>query len=464
MSEDNARIERHTIFPIPLDQRHGRAGQLFTLWFGANMTVLTIVTGALATTIFGQSFASAALSILLGNLVGAIFMALHAAQGPQLGVPQMVQSRGQFGSVGAVFVVALVVFMYLGFFASNLVLGGQSLHAILPWFGEGSCLVVIGLASLAATIWGHDLIHLYTRLMTFVSGAALLLAGIWITFVTGLPAGFMALGSFTAAGFFGMLSVAALWQIAYAPYVSDYSRYLPPGTGPGQAFWASYWGCVIGSVLPMLLGAVIGTMVGDGDVLTGLVALTGPASTIIVILFALGVAASNAMNLYCGALASITLGQTVLPRWTPGSAARIVIAIALFSASILIGLVSEKNFLTNYTDFMALLLYVMVPWTAVNLVDFYLVRFGEYDVPSFFAADGGVYGRYNWPALLCYGAGILIQIPFIASDLYTGPIAALLGGVDVSWVVGLVVVSPVYYLLARRYLAAPLPVTAVGAG
>ncbi len=48
------RIEQHTIYPIPLDQRHGKARHLFTLWFGANMNVLTIVTGALATTVFGQ--------------------------------------------------------------------------------------------------------------------------------------------------------------------------------------------------------------------------------------------------------------------------------------------------------------------------------------------------------------------------------------------------------------------------
>ena len=94
------RIEQHTIYQIPLDQRHGKARHLFTLWFGANINVLTVVTGALATTLFGQSFLSGSVAILVGNLVGTIFMALHAAQGPRLGVPQMVQSRGQFGARG----------------------------------------------------------------------------------------------------------------------------------------------------------------------------------------------------------------------------------------------------------------------------------------------------------------------------------------------------------------------------
>ena len=134
MTDPAARIERHTIYPIPAAERHGRARDLFTVWFGSNIMVLTIVTGALATVRFQLSLLRGDFSaILIGNLVGGVFMALHAAQGPQLGVPQMVQSRGQFGSVGAIFVVALVVVMYIGFVASNLVLGGQSLHSIAGW-------------------------------------------------------------------------------------------------------------------------------------------------------------------------------------------------------------------------------------------------------------------------------------------------------------------------------------------
>src|SRR5579871_5600937 len=131
-----SRIEQHTIYQIPLDQRHGKARQLFTLWFGANLNILTVVTGALATTIFHQSFLSGVLAILLGNLIGTVFMALHAAQGPRLGVPQMVQSRGQFGAKGAGFVVVLVAFMYVGYAGTAFVTGGQSVHYILPALNE----------------------------------------------------------------------------------------------------------------------------------------------------------------------------------------------------------------------------------------------------------------------------------------------------------------------------------------
>jgi len=57
---------------------------------------------------------------------------------------------------------------------------------------------------------------------------------------------------------------------------------------------------------------------------------------------------------------------------------------------------------------------------------------------------------------------ILVQVPFIASNVYTGPIARALGGIDFSWIVGVVVVSAVYYFAVRsrvgsRPLAAIAP-------
>jgi NCS1 family nucleobase:cation symporter-1 len=88
----------------------------------------------------------------------------------------------------------------------------------------------------------------------------------------------------------------------------------------------------------------------------------------------------------------------------------------------------------------------LVPWTAVNLVDFYLVRHGDYVVEDFFKADGGRYGRVNWAAVICYLIGVGVQLPFmIIGTAYTGPMAKLLGDTDISFIVGLVVVSPLYY-------------------
>jgi NCS1 family nucleobase:cation symporter-1 len=450
MADQRARIEQHTIYPIPAAERHGRAGDLFTVWFGSNIMILTIVTGALATLRFQLSLFAAVVAILAGNLIGGVFMALHAAQGPQLGVPQMVQSRGQFGSVGANFVVTLVVVMYLGFVASNLVLGGQSLHSIAAGISDQAGIVLISLLSLAAAIYGYDLIHAYARWMTWVCGAALAAFFLWITVVHSLPSDIWQRGNTTFSGFLGMISVGALWQIAYAPYVSDYSRYMPADSGVRPTFWASYWGCVLGSVLPMLLGALLGLLVTDGNVVGGLARAVQPISILIVVVFSIGIGSTTAMNVYCGVLSSITVGQTFAPKWRAGASARIILSVIFMILALTMALLGAGNFMVNYENFLALLLCVMAPWTAVNLVDFYLVQHGRYDVQSFFAADGGVYGRYNATALFCYGFGILIQVPFLATDVYTGPIARACGGIDVSWLVAIAVVSPLYYGLASK--------------
>ena len=153
--------------------------------------------------------------------------------------------------------------MYVGFFASNLVLAGQSLNVLTSGISVDAGIVIVGAVSVVVTIFGYDLIHAYARVMTYLAGAALLLTFIWIVAVHGLGHGFGSFGHASVAGFLGTVTVAALWQIAYAPYVSDYSRYMPADTGARPAFWASYWGCSLGSILPMILGAMIGVSTGD---------------------------------------------------------------------------------------------------------------------------------------------------------------------------------------------------------
>ena len=49
MSRQDPLIENHTVDYVPLAERHGKARDLFTLWFSTNIAPLPIVTGAMAT-------------------------------------------------------------------------------------------------------------------------------------------------------------------------------------------------------------------------------------------------------------------------------------------------------------------------------------------------------------------------------------------------------------------------------
>src|SRR6202020_894432 len=129
--------------------------------------LLTIVTGGLAVTGFALPFLWAVSALLIVNLVGAVFMALHAAQGPTLGVPQMLQTRGQFGSLGSLLVIGIVIIMYAGFLASNLVVGAEALGSITPGFSDALGIALLSVLSVAGAIFGYDLIHSYARVMTY---------------------------------------------------------------------------------------------------------------------------------------------------------------------------------------------------------------------------------------------------------------------------------------------------------
>jgi NCS1 family nucleobase:cation symporter-1 len=199
----------------------------------------------------------------------------------------------------------------------------------------------------------------------------------------------------------------------------------------------------------MILGAVVGIAVKGGGLVHGLTLLLGAIAPLVLIVFSIGIASASAMNLYCGALSSLTFGQTLLPRWSPGPGARTVIVLVLGALSTGVAMLGRAEFLTSYEHFILFLLYVLVPWTAINLVDYYLLRHGVYDVESFFRRDGGIYGRVNGAAIFCYVLGIAVQLPFVDSAMYTGPAARAMGGIDLSWIVGLSVTAPVYYFLAR---------------
>ena len=61
-------------------------------------------------------------------------MAFHSAQGPQLGLPQMVQSRPQFGYVGALLVWLFAYVQYAGFNVFNTILARRGDEPHRPWF------------------------------------------------------------------------------------------------------------------------------------------------------------------------------------------------------------------------------------------------------------------------------------------------------------------------------------------
>ncbi|ANC03529.1 MULTISPECIES: purine-cytosine permease family protein [Pseudomonas] len=443
-------IEKHTIGYVPPEDRHGKVKDLFTLWFGGNIAPLPIVTGALGVQLFHLNLIWGIVAILVGHLVGGVLMALHSAQGPQMGIPQMIQSRAQFGTLGALLVVVIAGVMYIGFFASNIVLAGKSLHGVVESVPVPVGIVIGALGSGIIGIIGYRFIHVLNRIGTWVLGIGIVV-GFGYIFTHVQSDDFLTRGSFNISGWLATVSLAALWQIAFAPYVSDYSRYLPADVKVSSTFWTTYLGSALGSSLSFIFGAVAVLAIPAGmDTMDAVKLATGAIGPLMLVLFLLSVISHNALNLYGAVLSIITLVQTFAYRWIPTAKTRAVLSLIVLAACSVVAVFASSDFIGHFVDMVLVLLVVLVPWTAINLIDFYAIHKGEYDIQSIFKVDGGIYGRYNPQALIAYAVGIVVQIPFMNTPLYVGPVSEHINGADLSWLVGLAVTTPLYWWLASR--------------
>jgi purine-cytosine permease-like protein len=173
-----------------------------------------------------------------------------------------------------------------------------------------------------------------------------------------------------------------------------------------------------------------------------------PGFGAIVLIFAsLGLISVTALNMYGGSLTLISAIDSIR-KVRPTLTVRIV-TIAFTAVLSLVGaLAASENFLANFENFLLLVLYLFIPWTAVNLVDYFLVRRGHYAIAEIFNPHG-TYGRWGWRGIVSYLAGFAAMVPFFSTGLYTGPVAKALGGADLSLFIGLPVAGGLYWLLAR---------------
>src|SRR5258708_14497558 len=117
------------------------------------------------------------------------------------------------------------------------------------------------------------------------------------------------------------------------------------------------------------------------------------------------------------------------------------------TVSVWLDMLVRQNFHSDFSNFLLLMLYYLIPWTAVNLVDYFLIRHGDYSIPDIFKPKG-IYGALDWKGATAYVVGILVMIPFFSTTLYTGPVANALKGADITVLVGLPVSAVLYYILA----------------
>jgi purine-cytosine permease-like protein len=450
-------IETRSIDWVPENERHGKLWHQLPLWFLGNFQYFSIPIGFVGPSL-GLSLWWTIVAGTTGILTGTIFMAFHASQGPTLGLPQMIQSRAQFGYRGVIVALFATLFTYMAFNVADQVLMSEGLNGTFGWNADVVAIVTaIGAALLA--IYGHDWVHRVFRMLLYVLLPLMVIVTIGV--ITGHAGGApskVAYG-FTWTAFMAQFSTAAAYNITYAPYVSDYSRYLPKNTPRGGIIASVFAGASTPAIWLIALGAWFWIRLGATDGLVGLQTagnnVYGHLGSVTAFLSACALAATMGMNAYGGMLTTLT-GIDSFRTIRPTRAWRVVTIIVLAVLWYVIAKSITTNAVGAVYGSLTLMLYFLVPWTATNLIDFFFVRRGHYAITDLFRPNG-IYGVWAWRGLAAYGLGFAAEIPFMYvynlftfKTYYQGPFSKDLNNVDIAWIVGLIVTSVAYVLFTRN--------------
>lgn len=444
-------IEVRSIDWVPLADRHGKVGDQGRFWFLGNFHFFTIAIGFIGPSL-GLATLWTALAGALGIIIGTLFQAFHANQGAELGLPQMIQSRAQFGYRGVILPLAATLVTYLGFNVVDTVLITDGVSAMLGWNALALAIFVAALGAILA-IWGHDWLHHVFGLLFWLNlPLFLLLSGaVMLGMIGHAPPPEL---GFNFVAFFTEMAAGASYNITYATYVSDYSRYLPPNTPRHKVILSVFCGASFSAIWLIALGAWLATHIGGSD---ALVALTGAGNELFPGLGGLlalssiaALVATMGMNAYSGMLTVVTAIDSIR-KLRPTRRLRIQVILALSLVWLGLAQALGGNAIVALNATFVVMLYLLVPWTAINLTDYYFVRHGAYAVTHLFMPDG-IYGRWRREGLLAYAIGFCASLPFVViPEMVMGPMARLLGGIDVGWLVGLAATAIAYLTLTRNF-------------
>jgi len=410
--------------------------------------------------------------VVLGNIVGCAIFAAFTVMGHKTGVNQMVLSRSAFGRRGAYLPSLLTFLMTLGWIGVNTYFPVKIAVAILGQFGIGdtwltnfAVVTVVMIIQVLIGIYGFYAIRTFEKYTVPVTVVIMLIMSIlaWTRpgvvnwgHVTSLPP-----ADHFARLTLLMTAIGVGWGISWVTWASDYSRFVPRRVPSSAVFWYSYVGMFIPTVWLAILGATVASTTLDTDPAKMVSAVFGGVTSILVLLLVLhGPIATNILNVYSAALAALSMGLRV-------SRTAMALIAGIVGYLVTIYFVFQPSFAKAFDNWMISLLLWMSPWAGVILADFFIVRRSRIEVDELYKEPArSAYGDVNWGTIVAFVAGLVAgwSVEDGLVPALQGPISTrLLGGADLSWLVGIVVAGALYLALGRR--PAPLPVAgAVGSG
>jgi purine-cytosine permease-like protein len=456
------KVEHRGVDFIPHDERHSSPRNIFWIFIGANLCVALFVVGWLPVS-FGLGWWASLSSIIIGCALGATILVPVSVLGPLTGTNGPVSSGAFFGVVGRIIGSTIALLVNLGFYALSVWTGGAmvvlGLNKLIGLPADnlvlGASYAAVAIVSSVVAIYGHASMLLVERLMIPITGIVMLV-GVYVYaphFNAADVGGQYLLGGFWPTWLLAVTTTTVAVYL-YANSICDWTRYISfDRHSKGALLTATWTGSFLGLLLPLAFGAYVGIAMGrsDQDLVQGMVGLAPIGYLIpLVLMGSVGSLGQCTVLLYSSGLDFSSLFP-VLRRPVATLLLSVVALVFVFVGTMV------WNVEHSLVAFLQLLGVATASWIAVVVLGHVLCG-GSYDTHALQAFNrrekGGAYWHWNgwnWRGAAAFTIGTVVGLLFLDCGLYAGPFSALVGGVDISWLVALVLTGVIYWGAANMF-------------
>ena len=447
-------IEGFGIDTIPDADRTSTPWDMLRIQFGGANTFATVLLGTFPIA-FGLSFWQGVASVVLGVLVGTIFLMPMGIFGPRTGTNNAVSSGAHLGVRGRIAGSFLSLLTAIAFYSISVWVGGDALvGAFVKLFGATDSqglriglYALIGLIVVVVVVYGYQFMLFVNRIAVWLNTVLMLLAivafsGVFHPDFAGTPDK-LALGGFWPTFILSAL-IAMSNPISFGAFLGDWARYIPNGTSNAKLMLATL-GAQALTLIPFIFGVATMTLVTGGDYVVGLIgaAPTWYAYLIIVVAF-IGGLSTGTTSLYGTGLDF----SSVFPKLS-----RVQATIAIGSVAFVFIVVGRlfTDLLGAVNGFVGAIVVTTTPWMIIMAIGFWNRRgwYSNEDLQVFNRGKTG--GRYwfangvNWRAMAAWIIAAVLGLQFgYYPPVIVGVWSGVAGGIDLSLVVSIVVAAVLY--------------------
>ncbi|WP_426366341.1 cytosine permease [Streptomyces sp. E-08] len=452
-------IEQRGVDTIPEAERTSGPRDLMSILLGSNLCLGVIVFGWLPVS-FGLGFWASVTSVVAGTLVGVAVTAPLALVSLRTATNLSTSSGAFFGVRGRLVGSVVGLLLSLGYTALTLWIGGDVMVGTLarliglPTGGAAHAAVyaVLAACTVVGAVYGYRLLLRLSKALAVVMTVLLAvgLAAYAGDFTTAaVPDTPYLLGSFWPTWLLAAVAAGLSGPVAFITLLGDYTRYVSPERYSARTVWrATCLGLTVGLLVPQLFGTFTALAARGGLDYAGPLVDASPGWYLVPLLIAAtaGSVGNAGLMLYSMGLDL----DAILPKATRARATLVVAAVA--TAFVFAGhFASDAQ--TAMTSFVLLLTAIGTPWAVITLIGHARCG-GRYDPEALQVFNnrsrGGIYwfsAGWHPRATFSWAVGAAVGLAAVSTPLYEGPLLALTGGIDCSFVLSGIVGGALYAVL-----------------